>query len=283
MARITNCEAAQAPGWVIYDFGMNNGDDVAYYLLKADRVVGVDANPELCREVRTRFAGEIASGRVTVLNVALAERETAAPITFYVHKTSHVLSQLPEPPADLIDQFTPIQVPCRTPASIVREFGDPLYVKIDVEGFDSQVLQNLFAAGMFPPEISAESHSVQVFACLVANGYDVFNLVEGSTVAHDYGNATIATLNGPMPFRFKEDSAGPFGEDIKEHWEDANTFFRTLAISGLGWRDIHASRLMPVAPAASKRAIAVRRLLGLLRRAEVSLKARTIGHLKRRS
>ena len=159
MASITNREAAQAPGWVIYDFGMNNGDDVAYYLLKADRVVGVDANPELCREVRTRFAGEIASGRVTVLNVALAERETAAPITFYVHKTSHVLSRLPEPPADLIDQFTPIQVPCRTPASIVREFGDPLYVKIDVEGFDSQVLQNLFAAGVFPPEISAESHS----------------------------------------------------------------------------------------------------------------------------
>jgi hypothetical protein len=41
---------------VIYDFGMNNGDDVEYYLLKAPRVVGVDANPGLCAEVRKRFA-----------------------------------------------------------------------------------------------------------------------------------------------------------------------------------------------------------------------------------
>ena len=73
-AHQTTCSA------VIYDFGMNNGDDVAYYLLKGHRVIGVEANPDLCAEVEERFAREIESGRLKVLNVALAEEESAEPI-----------------------------------------------------------------------------------------------------------------------------------------------------------------------------------------------------------
>jgi hypothetical protein len=30
---------------IIYDLGANNGDDIPYYLLKADTVVAVEANP----------------------------------------------------------------------------------------------------------------------------------------------------------------------------------------------------------------------------------------------
>ena len=233
-------QADTAEPSVIYDFGMNNGDDVAYYLLKGHRVVGVEANSDLCAEVEERFAREIETGRLKVLNVALAENESAKPIGFYVHRHNHVLSQLPKPPADQLDQFRLIQVPCRTPASIVREFGEPVYVKVDVEHFDLQVLQNLFAAGIYPPEISAESHSINVFACLVANGYQAFNLVEGGTVGSDYGDATVTTPDGPRHFHFKPHSAGPFGEDIRPPWEDADTFFHTLAIAGLGWKDIHS-------------------------------------------
>ena len=40
---------------VIYDFGMNNGDDVAYYLKKDVRIVGVEANKALCDQVCRRF------------------------------------------------------------------------------------------------------------------------------------------------------------------------------------------------------------------------------------
>src|SRR3954471_13164175 len=81
-------------GPVIYDFGMNNGDDVEYYLLKCDKVVAVEANSSLCDLAGERFASEIKSGRLTILNVALADRESAEPLTFYIHKTNHVLSQL---------------------------------------------------------------------------------------------------------------------------------------------------------------------------------------------
>ena len=266
-------------GSVIYDFGMNNGDDVEYYLLKAERVVGVEANPVLCEAVRRRFAPEIESGRLVVLNVALAEQESSEPVTFYVHKHNHVLSRLPRPDEDQLDQFTPIAVECRTPASIVREHGEPLYIKVDVEHYDDKVLRNLFEAGIFPPEISAESHSIDVFSRFVVNGYTAFSLVEGSSVAREYGKATIATANGPRPFRFKPHSGGPFGEDIRDRWEDADTFFHTLAIAGLGWKDIHASRVISPARRVSGAVIAGRQAAGLFRRAAVALKARTLGRV----
>ena len=89
------------------------------------------------------------------------------------------------------------------------------------------MLNNLFAAGIFPPEVSAEALSASVFATLAANGYTAFNLVAGEAIAK-HG--------------FNRNSAGPFGQDIWTPWEDADTFLYTLASAFLGWRDIHASR-----------------------------------------
>jgi FkbM family methyltransferase len=267
-------------GGVIYDFGMNNGDDVEYYLLKGSRVIGVEANPALCEDVRARFASETESGRLEVLNFALSDGDSADPVTFYIHKTNHVLSRLPAPPPEIADEFAPMRIASRSPASIIQEFGTPSYVKVDVEHYDFEVLQNLFAAGIFPPEISAESHSIKVFACLVANGYNSFSLVDGSSVARDYALATIATSQGPRQFRFNEHSAGPFGEDIRSSWEDADTFFHTLAIAGLGWKDIHASRVIPPTPPLSGSAIVARQAAGLARRLGKSINWRTIGRLR---
>lgn len=234
--------ATSGTGSVIYDFGMNNGDDVLYYLLKCQRVVAVEANSSLCELATKRFQSEIDSGRLVILNVALSEKESSEPLTFYIHKTNHVLSQLPEPDESIRDEFEPVRVPSRTPSSIVREFGPPQYIKIDIEHYDLAVLRELFGAGIFPPMISAESHSIGIFACLVENGYTKFSLVDGYTVPQVYGNVVISTLRGVRRYSFPEHSAGPFGNDIRAPWEDADTFFMTLAKAGLGWKDIHARR-----------------------------------------
>lgn len=236
------------PDDVIYDFGMNNGDDVEYYLLKASKVVGVEANPALCRQVERRFEEEIASGRLVVLNCALSAGPRSSAVDFYVHRTNDVLSQLGVPDERTLHDFNRIQVPSRNPADIIREHGDPRYIKIDLEGFDGQVLRAIFEAGIRPPEISAESHSADVFACLVSAGYKAFSLVEGGSVAQIYAEASIDTLSGRRKFRFKPHSAGPFGSDILGEWQDADTFFYTLAAAGLGWKDIHATDLISPAP-----------------------------------
>jgi predicted RNA methylase len=40
---------------LVYDVGMNNGDDSAFYLRAGFRVVAVEANPLLCRAAESRF------------------------------------------------------------------------------------------------------------------------------------------------------------------------------------------------------------------------------------
>lgn len=249
---------------VIYDFGMNNGDDVEYYLLKGHKVVGVEANPDLCVEVERRFARAIADGRLIVLNCALSTGETGL-VDFYLHKDHHVLSQLGKPDEAAIPDFRRIQVEARNPVDIIREHGEPRYIKIDLEGFDVQVLRALFAAGIHPPEISAESHSIDVFSCLVEAGYRAFTLVEGWSVSRLYGDAPIKTPEGSRRFSFKEHSAGPFGEDIGGEWQDADAFFQTLAAAGLGWKDVHASNLIAPAPAPAFRTQVRRQAIALAR------------------
>ena len=239
-ARASTDDVRRPKDPVIYDFGMNNGDDVEYYLLKSHRVVAVEANASLCDLASKRFSREISMGRLKILNVALSDRESAAPLPFYIHKTNHVLSQLPEPDPSIRDEFERVMVPCRTPSSIVQEYGPPLYIKIDIEHYDLNVLRELFAAGIRPPEISAESHSIGIFACLVENGYLQFALVDGATVHQVYAHRGIYIGQGRRRFSFREHSAGPFGQDIKSPWEDADSFFHTLAAAGLGWKDIHA-------------------------------------------
>ena len=56
-----------------------------------------------------------------------------------------------------------------------------------------------------------------------------------------YSNKVITSIKGPRRFSFKEHSAGPFGDDIRTPWEDADAFFYTLAKAELGWKDIHAT------------------------------------------
>ena len=60
---------------LVFDIGVNNGEDTAYYLRRGFRVVGVDANPEMVASGEQRFHKEIRAGRLVLLNVGLAAEE----------------------------------------------------------------------------------------------------------------------------------------------------------------------------------------------------------------
>ena len=141
-----------------------------------------------------------------------------------------------------MNDFTKVKVPSITASELIARFvksnEELLYIKIDLEGFDSQILVDLFNHGFYPNEISAESHSIDIFAELVSSGvYKSFSLIEGSRVqSYSWINSENTEL------KFLPHSAGPFGSDIVEDWFDADTFFQLLALKKLGWKDIHASR-----------------------------------------
>src|ERR1700738_1912920 len=64
---------------LIYDVGMNNGDDTAYYLHLGYRVVAIEANPGLVATAENRFRSEIATGRLVIRNVGIAQEEGEFP------------------------------------------------------------------------------------------------------------------------------------------------------------------------------------------------------------
>ena len=233
---------------IIYDFGSNNGDDIPYYLLKGDVVVAVEANPVLASGIKNRFQKEISSGRLHVENCVLTADEHSGEVPFYIHKhkDGHVLSQFPRPNETEIANYEEVLLPSRSVLSILEQFGPPYYIKIDIEGYDAVILRELFAHDIYPPFISAESHSIEIFSLLHSSGrYPSFNLIDGDSVPRKYVNYPVKTENGVVQYSFPTHSAGPFGEDIADPWMTADNFFTLLALEGLGWKDIHASFVIP--------------------------------------
>jgi len=225
---------------IIYDFGSNNGDDIPYYLLKADLVVAVEANPALAKQIESRFAREIHDGRLAVENCVLTADADAPAVSFYVHNSEHVLSQFPRPAE--MESFTEVSLPARNVVDVIAAYGTPTYVKVDIEHYDEAILKALFTNDIRPPFISAESHSIEVFALMVTAGnYRSFNLVDGRSVSTRYRRHTIRSRDGEQLYSFPFHSAGPFGEDISGPWMTPDNFFAYLASEGLGWKDIHAT------------------------------------------
>lgn len=229
---------------VIYDFGANAGGNIPYYLEKADLVVAVEANPALCRAIEDRFPAEVAAGRLAIENVVIVAERGLTETPFFMHRANNVLSQLPRPSPRRADEFTKVVLPARHVVDIVARYGPPHYIKIDIEHSDAVILRELLGHGITPDYISAEAHDVDVFRLLVAvGGYNAFKLVDGATVQDVFAAHEIATRGGRKPHAFPRHSAGPFGNDIPGPWRDRQTFFQHLGQVGLGWKDIHASRV----------------------------------------
>jgi FkbM family methyltransferase len=244
---------------IIYDFGANNGDDIPYYLKRAELVVAVEADISLCEFMRQRFKNEIEDRRLIVENcVITVGAETEVP--FYIHKKEHVLNQFPKPREKDIESFSEVMLPAATPLRLIQRHGAPYYIKIDVENYDKDILEHLFTNDIRPPFISAESHSVDVFCILVAQGhYKSFKLVEGRNVHLPINDIAIQGDDGRIErFSFPPHSAGPFGDDIKGEWLTAENCMRLLSYRGLGWKDLHATNTREPSP---QKKLKYRRLL----------------------
>lgn len=227
----------------IFDFGANSGQNLEYYLARANKVIAVEANPKLCEDIQNEFKEEIISNKLVVANFVLTDsiELSGQEVDFFISIKSSAFSQFQTPKK--INDFKKIKVLSITPSEIVDNFlssnTNSFYIKIDLEGFDFQVLKDLFKNRIYPDFISVEAHTIEVFAALINSEiYKSFTLIDGSKVPKyrwitDLGNAK----------NFRRHSAGPFGEDIVGRWFDAKTFYKLLAFEDLGWKDIHASKL----------------------------------------
>jgi FkbM family methyltransferase len=228
---------------LIYDIGSNNGDDIPYYLLKADTVIAVEANPALCKQIRSRFSAEIATNRLIVENIVVTSDDVHE-VDFWIHNVKDHWSTMDEPHHD-IASYTKVRLPSKSISELFNQYGSPLYVKIDIEGADELIIRELFRNGIYPPYLSVEAHTVGLFGVLMAIGnYRHFKLVDGAEVHTRYASTMISdNHNSSHVYSFPLHSAGPFGDDIHGHWMDCNTFLRYFSYVGAGWKDIHVTNL----------------------------------------
>lgn len=241
---------------LIYDVGMHNGDDTAYYLYRGYKVVAIDADPQACENARRRFKSELDSGRLTILNVGI----TAEPGTwdFWICEPHPEWNSFNRRIASR--EGSPhhaIQVPCRTFDSLLEEYGVPYYLKVDIEGNDLQCVDGLQTVSEAPRYLSTELGNVdELLKKLSSLGYIAFKCISQFTflplqhppteaqrraefwhrllTQRDFHLRLIRKGAGPMGRRmmsmkytrtrrlgdwtFNGGSSGPFGEDTLGTW-----------------------------------------------------------------
>lgn len=223
---------------LVYDVGAHNGDDTAYYLSMGYRVVAIEANPTLARACTERFQEQVKSGALVVLNIGVGAE--VGERRFYINTRETQISSF-APPDMSRDEWVEAIVEMTRLSTIIKHFGDPFFIKIDVEHLDHIVLRDLRDAGVRPPYLSVECQSFSAFEALRELDYQDFKIVVGEKVGSTYRNAAVSTADGSTTeYSFPELSSGPFGEDVIGDWKTDHEALLELTRIGPGWIDVHA-------------------------------------------
>ena len=252
---------------LIYDIGMNNGDDTAYYLWRGFRVLAIEANPELMQNALTRFAREIRTGRLMILNVGIAEEEGSV-LPFWICDADSRLSSFDRGLASLNDccPHHEIRVPCQRFRSILERFSVPFYMKVDIQGHDGLCVKDLDSQKL-PKFISVSDINLldslykvgfNYFKC-ISQGYylplqlpltvEARRLQRAKWLQQNRNPLTrafrklggrhwierkfnrVRTRDGRL---FPDGSSGPFGDDLPGRWlsydELSDTYSRFLCL-----------------------------------------------------
>lgn len=169
------------PGDLVFDIGANLGEKAEIILAHKARVVCVEPQPEMAARLRQRFGDQL---DVAVVEKALGEKPGR--MMMNICSESPVLSTLAEHWktgrfANVVWDKT-AEVEITTLDTLIAEYGVPQYCKIDVEGYESNVIQGLSSkVGIISFEFTAEfiSRSMEVIERLICLGYKEFNLSLG--------------------------------------------------------------------------------------------------------
>jgi FkbM family methyltransferase len=212
---------------LIFDVGLHKGEDTDFYLKKGFRVVAFEAHPELITDCKARFQESIASQRLQIIEGAIAPEAAGARIAFYKNLQKSDWGTIDpkwmERNERLGTRSVEIEVERVDLAEIFRTHGIPFYLKIDIEGADHVVLDELRRFEDRPRYISIEAEKVD-FSQLVAQlnslqhlGYRTFKPVQQASIPGT--RIATTTLRGePLHHVFLDGASGPFGADLSGPW-----------------------------------------------------------------
>jgi FkbM family methyltransferase len=213
---------------MVFDLGLHQGEDTAFYLAKGFRVVAFEADPELIAQCKEKFASEIAADRLHIVEGAIvdspAEGDT---ITFYKNPEVTVWGTVDPTWRDRNAragwESEEITVPAVDFGKCIEEFGVPHYVKIDIEGADILSLKKLGDYDPKPDYVSIESNKLSLggidteLDILEGMGYDAFKAVQQGSVPGS--KAVQPALEGnDIDYTFPRDASGSFGRELADQW-----------------------------------------------------------------
>jgi FkbM family methyltransferase len=237
---------------LIFDIGLHKGLDAAFYLNKGFRVVALEAVPHLCETANILNQDAVLGNRLTIVQKALSDSEGQI-VEFFVNPSKDDWGSLTRGAAEKgMGNAETISVETTTLESMFRTYDVPYYLKCDIEGADTVLVDQLLHVAGRPTFVSIEATCADDIAKLLACGYDRFQIV------NQYLNPFVKC---PIPARegnyvdaaFTHETSGLFGLELPPHrwttfadamamfqdWYGLRTRDESLAI---GWLDVHVCK-----------------------------------------
>ena len=188
ISRTPDCPLSSVEN-LIFDVGLNIGQDTGFFLSQGYQVLAIEADPTLAEAARKKFHREIREGRLEVLNVGIAEKDGFAEFWICEEKPEFNSFHRQIAARDSFSHHS-IQIPVLRFSSVIGRYGIPHYLKIDIEGNDMFCLDGLSPSAL-PKYVSVESEcpleggnaedGLSTLRKLESLGYNRFKLIDQFT------------------------------------------------------------------------------------------------------
>lgn len=180
-----------APGDIVFDIGAHVGNRTRCWSRLGALVIAVEPQPHLARWLRWQFRSD---AKVTVVEAALGDKAGLA--TLFESLRTPTVSTMSRAWMSAVRRSSgfagvvwdqPRRIRVTTLDTLIHRFGTPKFCKIDVEGYEAEVLRGLsvpLAALSFEYVPAAMDVVLAVLDRLTALGAYRFNVSEGESLRY---------------------------------------------------------------------------------------------------
>ena len=246
----------------VFDIGMYDGSDTAYYLEIGCRVIAVEANPNLVQNAEERFQPQLASGQLSCIHAAISPN--GSEVELFLSGTDLGSSSLFSERVTHKRPLGGIRVPGLTLQQLFAQYGIPDYLKVDIEGAEGLCVLAL-TPEQCPHYLSFEigSNVFEMLSHIESVGFKHFKIISqisfreitNEECLYDrfarrlikylgYGRPTL--IRRGARFFVIGHSSGPVPWESDGRWSSAETIrARLLAMEAQprssNWYDLHAT------------------------------------------
>lgn len=141
-------------GDLVFDVGAHLGDKTAAFLALNAEVVAIEPDRRFIKHIEKRFSNK---AKIHLVNKGISPKPET--LLFYRRKTASTSGVVQDWCKGVDDAATVYEIQTTTLDLLIEQFGLPKYIKIDVEGFEIEVLRGLSRS---IPLVSFEFHYQQL-------------------------------------------------------------------------------------------------------------------------